>query len=102
MGINQARPNIKYLGLPSVWGRSKAAAYGFLLEKMAAKVQGWKNNLLSHAGREVLIKAIVQAIPSYAMACFFFPQNFFQKMDVFIRNHWWKRDPRERGIHWEK
>ncbi|XP_028122009.1 uncharacterized protein LOC114319198 [Camellia sinensis] len=69
---------------------------------MAAKMQGWKNHLLSHAGREVLIKAIVQAIPSYAMACFFFPQNFCQKMDAFIRNYWWKGDPGERGIHWEK
>ncbi|CAL5418630.1 unnamed protein product [Camellia sinensis] len=67
IGINRPRPNIKYLGLPTMWGRSKADAYGFLIERMVSKMQGWENNLLSHAGREVLIKAVVQAIPSYDM-----------------------------------
>ncbi|KAI7995877.1 hypothetical protein LOK49_LG11G02292 [Camellia lanceoleosa] len=63
MGINRARPNVKYLGLPTVWGRSKAAAYGYLLEKMAAKMQGWKNHLLSHAGREARNDLVFNSVP---------------------------------------
>lgn len=53
---------------------------------MVAKMQGWKNKLLSHAGREVLIKAVVQAIPSCAMAYFFFPKSFCNKLNMAIRN----------------
>lgn len=59
MGIPLANSRVKYLGLPSWWGRSKAEAYGFLIDRMSAKMQGWKGKLLSHAGREILIKAVV-------------------------------------------
>lgn len=31
----------KYLGLPSVWGRSKCAALSFLESKIVSKLQGW-------------------------------------------------------------
>ena len=33
-------------------------------------LQGWEEKLLSHARREILIKAMVQAIPTYTMSCF--------------------------------
>lgn len=65
-------------------------------------MQGWKNKLLSHAGREVLIKAVVQAIPSYAMACFSFSNSFCNKLNMAIRNFWWKGDPTNKGIPWTK
>ncbi|CAL5441412.1 unnamed protein product [Camellia sinensis] len=102
LGISSARPHVKYLGIPSSWGRSKSEAYGFLVDKMVAKMQGWKNKLLSHARREVLIKAVVQTVPSYAMACFFFPKSFCNKLNMAIRNFWWKGDPTNKGIPWTK
>ncbi|XP_028084227.1 uncharacterized protein LOC114285386 [Camellia sinensis] len=67
-GLSVSHPNSKYLGLPSFWGRSKAEAYEYLIERILSKLQGWKQNLLSQARKEILIKAVVQAIPSYAMA----------------------------------
>lgn len=73
-GLQVSLPNAKYLGLPSFWGRSKAEAYDFLIEKVVSKLQGWKMKLLLQAARETLIKVVVQAIPSYAIACFAFPK----------------------------
>ncbi|CAL5418073.1 unnamed protein product [Camellia sinensis] len=102
LGVSEANPKAKYLGLPASWGKSKTEAYSFLLEKALLKLQGWKSNLLSPAGRETLIKAVVQAIPSYAMACFELPQAFCSKLNSFIRNFWWKGDPDNRGICWAK
>nr|GEW76837.1 cold-regulated 47 [Tanacetum cinerariifolium] len=32
-------------------------------------MQGWKQKLLSDEGHEILIKSVIQAIPSYAMQC---------------------------------
>ncbi|XP_028082842.1 uncharacterized protein LOC114284149 [Camellia sinensis] len=48
-------------------GRFKSAAFEFIIEKVISKLQGWKQKLLSQAGREILIEVVVQAIPSYAM-----------------------------------
>ncbi|KAM2552223.1 hypothetical protein TB2_016639 [Malus domestica] len=62
-----------YLGVPTIWGRSKKRGLAYIKEKIMGKVQGWKHKLLSTAGREVLVKAVVQAIPAYPMYIFKFP-----------------------------
>lgn len=90
----------KYLGLPSFWGKSKAEAYSFLIEKALRKMQGWKTKLISLAGKETLIKSEVQGIPTYAMACFLLPKKICVKLDAITRNFWWKGNPEERGICW--
>ena len=53
-----------YLGLPTLIGRSKYQAFSFLKERVWKKIQGWKGKLLSKAGKEVLIKAVAQSIPT--------------------------------------
>ncbi|KAF7822570.1 reverse transcriptase [Senna tora] len=51
-GIDVASNPGKYLGLPVMWGRSKREALGFIRSKIQRKIKGWKQNLLSQAGRE--------------------------------------------------
>ncbi|XP_028111659.1 uncharacterized protein LOC114309966 [Camellia sinensis] len=100
LGVTKANPKAQYLGLLTSWGKSKSEAYRFLLEKELAKMQLWKSKLLSQAGREILIKSVVQAIPTYAMAYFDLPKAFQSKFNTLIRNFWWKGNPDSRGIHW--
>ncbi|GKA87434.1 hypothetical protein Tco_0809198 [Tanacetum coccineum] len=64
------------------------------------KMQGWKQRFLSQAGREVLIKSVIQAIPSYAMQCYMLPKGFFQKLLVHIKRFFRSGDAHERHIHW--
>lgn len=63
-------------------------------------MQGWKSKLLSQAGKEILIKVVVQSIPSYAMSYFELPQTFCDKLNSMIKNFWWKDDPESQGINW--
>ena len=49
----------KYLGLPSFIGRNKKACFTLIKERVWAKMQGWKEKLLSQAGKEIMIKSIV-------------------------------------------
>ncbi|KAM1172680.1 hypothetical protein ACFX2G_023238 [Malus domestica] len=56
-----------YLGVPTMWGRSKHDALAFIKERILAKILGWKQQFLSKEGKEVLIKAVSLAIPTYPM-----------------------------------
>ena len=68
LGIPAIRRYEKYLGLPALVGRAKKQNFIFLKERVWKKLQGWKEKLLSQAGREVIIKAVIQAIPTYTMS----------------------------------
>ena len=65
----------KYLGLPSIIGRSKKLVFVEIKEKVGKKLAGWKGKLLLVGGKEVLIKAVVQAIPTYTMSYFQLPTS---------------------------
>lgn len=63
----------KYLGLPTLISRSKKLIFAATVEKIHKKMKDWKEKNLSQAGREVLIKSVIQSIPSYVMNCFLLP-----------------------------
>ena len=69
-GARVVQHHEKYLGLPPLVGRGKRKAFNRIKDQVGRKIAGWKGKLLSHAGREVLIKAIAQATPTYTMSCF--------------------------------
>lgn len=94
------RPDL-YLGMPNEWGRSKTRALNWIKEKILNKIQGWKGNLLNQAGKETLIKAVLQAIPTYAMSILKFPKTFCSQICARIAQFWWK-GKKQRGIHWKK
>lgn len=64
--------NERYLGLPTVVGRITSGTFEYISEKARGKIQGWSEKLLACAGRETLLKSVVQAIPTYPMGTFFF------------------------------
>jgi hypothetical protein len=64
-------------------------------------VNGWSENLLSCAGREVLIKANAQAVPTYPMSCFKLPVDVCKKMRTYIFNFWWGSSIDSHKLHWK-
>ena len=54
--------NIILLDNNFILGRNKKASFNYIKERMWKKIQGWKEKLLSQAYKEVLIKAVIQAI----------------------------------------
>uniref|UniRef100_A0A2N9IMR2 Reverse transcriptase domain-containing protein n=1 Tax=Fagus sylvatica TaxID=28930 RepID=A0A2N9IMR2_FAGSY len=92
----------KYLGLPSLVGRNRSASFSQIKERVWTKLKGWKERLLSAAGKEVLIKAVAQAIPTYAMSCFKLPQSLCQELECMVRKFWWGNNSDSKKIHWVK
>jgi len=70
LSIRSETMNERYLGLPVFVGRSRSNVFSYLKDRIWQKIQGWKERLLSRAGKEILIKAVAQAIPAFAMGCF--------------------------------
>ena len=56
LGVPTIRQYEKCLGLPTLVSRAKKQRFIYLKERVWKKLQGWKEKLLSQAGREVLIK----------------------------------------------
>jgi hypothetical protein len=76
MQVPAIRSHEKYLGLPSFIGRSKKHCFATIKQRVWSKLKGWKERLLTEAGKEVLIKAVVQAIPAFTLSCFRLPDYF--------------------------
>jgi hypothetical protein len=90
----------KYLGLPPVIGRAKKKAFQEIKDRVWKKLQGWKEKLLSQAGREVLLKVVIQAIPTYAMSVFKFPAGLCEEISAMANSFWWGQWRAGRKIHW--
>ena len=74
--------------------------YNFILDKVKLKLAGWKANLLSLAGRAVLIQASSAAIPSYVMQCTALPGRVLDGIDRVNRNFLWGTTENQRKVHW--
>ncbi|CAN1833195.1 Putative ribonuclease H protein At1g65750 [Linum perenne] len=100
LGFHDITPFGKYLGVPSEWGRSKKEVFEFLLIRMRNLGESWKSLMLSPGGKEVLLKAVYQSIPTYIMSCFLLPKTITNKMDSLLRAFFWGGSMTKRSIHW--
>ncbi|KAL9690286.1 hypothetical protein QQ045_011506 [Rhodiola kirilowii] len=51
------------------------------------------------AGKEVMIKAVVQSIPVHMMSVYSFPQKNLDDIAKSIGQYWWNKNGRK-GISW--
>lgn len=83
-------------------GRNKKEGFNYIKEKIWGKLQGWESRLLSQVGGEVLIKAVIQAIPTFTMGCFKIPLGLCHNIEAMIKKFWWGQWGDRRKIHWVK
>lgn len=69
----------RYLGLPTLIGKSRYNTFRWIKEKVWSKISNWNHRFLSQAGREILIKAILQALPMFSISVFILPKKLCLK-----------------------
>lgn len=79
----------KYLGMPILQKRINKETFGEVIERMTSRLAGWKNRVLSFAGRVTLTKAVLSSIPVHLMSTICLPKSILDKMDQVSRSFMW-------------
>lgn len=90
----------KYLGLPEHFGRKKRDIFSSIVDKIRQRANSWSSRFLFGAGKQVLLKAVLQSMPSYAMSCFKLPSSLCKQIHSALTRFWWDDKPGKRKMSW--
>ena len=100
VGFHQTECLGKYLGFPIKHQGNNNQDFGLVLDRVKSKLAGWKANLLSMAGRVVLIQAFSSAFLSYMMQSNLLPSKVLDGIDRVNRNFLWGLTENKGKMHW--
>ena len=80
-------------------GRSRIAAFKGIKDRVWKRLQDWKLQFLSQAGKEILLKAVIQAIPTYCMSVFLLPKSLCLEINSLMQQFWWRHQNKSK-VHW--
>ncbi|KAL9451066.1 hypothetical protein AB3S75_012752 [Citrus x aurantiifolia] len=83
-------------------GRNKGSFFKEVKLKVASKISGWNHKFFSSGGKEILLKAVVQAVPAYAMSVFQLPKGLCEDIQKEMARFWWGTKNDRNGIHWAR
>ncbi|XP_012477839.2 uncharacterized protein LOC105793478 [Gossypium raimondii] len=87
LGVSWASNPDKYLGLPMMVGRKKKWAFSNFVDRFRKRISGWSIRYLSMGGKEVFIKAVLQALPIYVMQYFELPKTFCHQLEAKVGSY---------------
>ena len=105
LGIQATTMIGKYLGFPIKHRGVARNHLNFIVERVMNKLAGWKTQFLSFAGRSVLVKSTMVAIPNYVMQGRVLPVHLCEKLDKVNRYFLWGTTNEKRKMHivgWNK
>lgn len=78
-----------YLGNPISRLKGNLTTYSYLIKKIQTKLVNWKCNLLSKAGKHLLITSTLSNIPIYFMSLCMLLMAIINHITKIIRDFWW-------------
>ena len=88
LGVDVTDGNSYNLGLPSVLGRSKWFIFRFLKDRLCKRLSSWQRKLLSRVGKNILIKTVAQALPTYSMGVFLILPSVLEELQKMLNLFW--------------
>lgn len=85
-GVDVTRNLGNYLGVPILQSIVSKDTFGFLLDRINSKLNGWRKKTLSFAGRITLTKFVLLSLPIYTMSSLVLPRNVIGEMERLCRN----------------
>jgi hypothetical protein len=81
-------------------GKSRMQAFEGIKGRIWNCLNNWKPKFLTQAGKEILIKAVAQAIPTYCMSVFLLPKALCREIQGMMQCFWWGHKENTSKIHW--
>jgi len=82
-------------------GRDRNATFSYIKDRVWQKINSWSSKCLSKSGREVMIKYVLHAIPSYVMSIFQLTTTLIDTIEKMMNSFWWGHGrTTQRGINW--
>lgn len=101
LGILVVAFSDRYLGLPTAVGRIISGTFDHIGERARSKIQVWSaKKMLTCAGREIILKPVIQAIPTYSMSCFQLTKKVCKGITSCMAKYWWGSSLDRRSLHW--
>ncbi|PNX55279.1 hypothetical protein L195_g048906, partial [Trifolium pratense] len=69
-------------------------------DRVWKRINSWRGRPLSKAGKEIMIKSVLQAIPSYVMSVFHIADTTVNDIEKMLNSFWWGGDTNNKGIRW--
>ncbi|KAL0456445.1 UNVERIFIED_CONTAM: hypothetical protein Slati_0983700 [Sesamum latifolium] len=99
LGLRYEEHLEKYLGLPSVVDRSRKGVFAYIRDRGWQCIYGWNEKNLSQTGNAIMIKSLIQSIPTYALSLFQLPDSLLNEIQSMISSFFWDNKDKRR-IHW--
>lgn len=90
---------IKYLGLPLHFNKLTREDLQPLLDKMLARIAGWRGKLLTYLGKITLIKSCLASMPVHMLSFFKFPKWAISLINSQMTNCLWSDSEGKDKIH---
>ncbi|KAK1261700.1 hypothetical protein QJS04_geneDACA000894 [Acorus gramineus] len=102
--LKAAAGGCKYLGVPVIGERSRRARCSFVADHVKQHIQGWKSQQLTMAGRLLLIKSVLNALPIHLLQATTLALSTIHDIEKATRSFLWSGEARGRSVHlinWE-
>lgn len=70
------------------------------MDRIRQRAHSWTARFLSGAGKMILLKSVLTAMPTYAMSCFKLPLSLCKQLQSVLTRFWWDASPGVKKICW--
>ncbi|KAJ0589501.1 putative reverse transcriptase zinc-binding domain-containing protein [Helianthus annuus] len=100
VGCKPECPPFKYLGLVVGANMNRVRNWQPVMDVFHSRPAKWKSHLLSIGGRVVLIKSVLESLPSYYFSLYKAPKKVINDLESIIKRFLWGGSVEERKLHW--
>ncbi|PWA98441.1 reverse transcriptase domain, Reverse transcriptase zinc-binding domain protein [Artemisia annua] len=100
LGCRPGTTPFKYLGILVGANMNCISNWDPVVEVFKKRLSSWKASVLSTAGRVILIKSVLESLPTYYFSLYKAPVAVVNKLESIVKRFFWGGSDEKNKIHW--